>query len=55
MSIVDIRTHFQCQNKISNVKIRYSDAVRISTDFGCQNSMFGLSPNVNIVFRMSKI
>ena len=55
MSKFDIRFKFECQNRILNVKIRYSARIRMSkSDFECQNSIFGLSSNVKIGFRMSK-
>ena len=38
MSKFDIQPYFECQNRIFNVKIRYSAPVRMSKwDFECQN------------------
>ena len=55
MSKFDIRPEFECQNRILNVKIRYSAQVQMSKlDFECQNSIFGLNSNGKIGFRMSK-
>ena len=51
MSKFDIRPKFECQNRILNVKIRYSAQVRMSKlDFECQNSIFGPNLNVKIGF-----
>ena len=51
MSKCDIRPEFECQNRILNVKIRYSVQVRMSKwDFECQNSIFGPNSNVKIRF-----
>ena len=51
MSKFDIRPEFECQNRISNVKIRYLARIRMSKyDFECQNSIFGLSSDVKIGF-----
>ena len=55
MSKSDIRSKFECQNRISNVKMRYSVQVRMSKeDFECQNSIFGPNSNVKKGFRISK-
>ena len=55
MSKCDIWPKIECQNKILNIKMRYSAPVRMSKkDFECQNSIFGPSSNVKIGFRMSK-
>ena len=55
MSKCDIRPLFKCQNRISNVKMRYSAPVRMSKyDFECQNAIFGLSSKVRIGFLMLK-
>ena len=54
MSKFDIRSKFECQNKILNVKIRYSARIRMSKwDFECQNLIFAPNSNVKIGFRMS--
>ena len=47
MSKSDIRPEFECQNRISNVKMRYSAPDRMSKkkDFEWQNAIFG--PNLN--------
>ena len=62
MSKCDIRPEFECQNRISNVKIRYSAPVRMSNfdtwpEFKCQNrisnvknAIFGPIPYVKIGF-----
>ena len=55
MSKYEIRSKFECQNTILNVKIRNSVPVRMSKyDFECQNKKFGPSSNVKIGFCMSK-
>ena len=37
-----IPPEFECQNRISNITLRYSAPVRISKhDFECQNAIFG--------------
>ena len=55
MSKCDIRPQNECQNRISNVKIRYSASERMSHyDFECQNTIFGLTVNAKIDFRISK-
>ena len=59
MSKFDIRPEFECQNRILNVKIRYSVQVRMSIeDFECQKSIFGQNSNVKIRYsvqvRLSK-
>ena len=47
MSNFDIWPEFECENRILNVKIRYSALVRMSKqDFECQNAIFG--PNSNV-------
>ena len=47
----DFPTQFECQNRISNIKIGFSDSVRMSKqDFEYQNSIFRLSSNVKIGF-----
>ena len=55
MSKCHIRPEFEYRNKIVNVKRRYLAPDRMSKyDFKCQNTIFGLSTNVKIVFGMSK-
>ena len=47
MSKYEIRSQFECQNGILNVKIRNSVPVRMSKwDLECQNTKFGPSSNV---------
>ena len=58
MSKFDIRPEFECQNRILNVKIRYSARIRIrmsKQDFECQNSIFGPSSNVKIGFECQNL
>ena len=51
MSEYEIRSHFECKNRILNVKIRNSVPDRMSKwDFECQNKKFGPSSNVKIGF-----
>ena len=62
MSKCDIRPEFECQDRFSNVKIRYSAPVRMSNfdiwpEFKCQNrisnvknAIFGPIPYVKIGF-----
>ena len=51
MSKYDIQPYFESQNRILNVKIRYSaPGQKLKYDFGCQNTIMGLSANVKIVF-----
>ena len=51
MSKYDFPTQFECQNRILNIKIAFSDSVRMSKlDFECQNTIFGLVSNVKIGF-----
>ena len=62
MSKCDIRPEFECQDRISNVKIRYSAPIRMSNfdiwpEFKCQNrisnvknAIFGPIPYVKIGF-----
>ena len=51
MSKYDFPTQCKCQNRILNVKIGFSDSVRMSKyDFECQNRIFRLSSNVKIGF-----
>ena len=45
MSKFDIRSHFECQHKISNVKISHS--ARVLMDFESQILIFG--PNSNVI------
>ena len=48
---IGFRPYMECQNRILNVKIRYSTRFRMSKqDFECQNTIFGLSLNVKIKF-----
>ena len=48
MSKFDIRSQFECQHKISNVKISHSTRVRMSKlDFETQILIFG--PNSNVI------
>ena len=55
MSKYDIQPYFECQNRILNVKIRYSASVLMSKwDFECENTTFGLRSNVKIGFLMSR-
>ena len=47
--------YFECQKRISNVKIRYSVPIRIPKQYSeCQSMIFGPSWNVKIGLRMSK-
>ena len=47
MTKYDIRPKFECQNRILNVKIRYSARFRMSKkDFECRNTIFGHSSNI---------
>ena len=51
MSKFDIQPYFECQNRILNVKIRYSAPVQMSkSDFKCQNAIFRLILNFRIGF-----
>ena len=53
MSKCDIRPEFECQNRNSNVKMRYSARNRRSKyDFEYQNAIFG--PNTNVEKRKAK-
>ena len=55
MSKWPFSSQYECENRISDVKIAYFDSVRMSKyDSECQNSLFRLSANVKIVFGMSK-
>ena len=66
MSKCDIRPEFECQDRIKNVKIRYSAPVRMSNfdiwpEFKCQNrisnvknAIFGPITYLKIGFQMSK-
>ena len=46
---------FECQKRISNVKIRYSVPIRIPKKYSeCQSAISGPSWNVKIGLRMSK-
>ena len=46
---------FDCQNGISNVKMRCLTQIRMSKyDFEFQNAIFGPNSNVKVRFRMSK-
>ena len=55
MSKFDIWPKFECQNRTSNVKMRYSAWIRMSKyDFEYQSEIFGPNSNVKIWFRMSK-
>ena len=50
-----INPYFECQKRISNVKIRYSVPIRIPKQYSeCQSMIFGASWNVKIGLRMSK-
>ena len=50
-----MRPEFECQNRISNVKMGYAARIRMSKlDFECRNAIFGPSLNFKIGFRMSK-
>ena len=50
-----ISTQCECQNRISNVKIAFFDALRMSKlDFECQTYIFRLTTNVEIGFQLSK-
>ena len=56
MSKYDCPTQFECQNRILNIKIAFSDSVRMSKyDFECQNTIFQLSSNVKVAFLKVKI
>ena len=47
MSKYDFPTQFECHNRILNVKIRFSDSVRMSKyDFEYQNSISRLSSRI---------
>ena len=53
MSKFDIRPEFECQNRISNVKIRYGPEFEICQILNrisivTQNEIFGLNSNVKI-------
>ena len=51
MSIYDIPPDFECENRILNVKLRYSAQVRMSKkDYECYNTIFSLNSNVKIGF-----
>ena len=55
MSKYDFPNQFECQNRILNIKIAFSDSVRMSKkDFELINTIFRLSSNVKIGFWMSK-
>ena len=55
MSKYDIRPDFECQNRILNVKIRYSAQVRMSKlDSEYQKTIIGPISIIKIGFRMSK-
>ena len=55
MSKCHIRAEFECQNRILNVKIRYSAAVRMSKfDIRPENAIFGRYSKDTIRFLMSK-
>ena len=54
MSKYDFTTQFECENSILNIKIRFSDSMRMSKyDFECQNTIIRLSENVKIGFRFN--
>ena len=56
MSKYDIPPLFVCQNRILNVKIRYSAPVQISKqDFECQNWLFRPILNFRIGFERQNI
>ena len=48
MSKFDIRSQFECQHKISNVKISHSARVGMSKDFESQILIFGPNSNVKL-------
>ena len=51
MSKYDFPTQFECQNRILNIKIAFSDSVRMSKyDFEYQNRFLRLTSNVKIGF-----
>ena len=51
MSKYDFSTQFECQISILEIKIAFSDSIRMSkSDFECQNTIFRLSSNVKIGF-----
>ena len=55
MSKCDIRPEFERQNRILNVKIRYSAPVRMSKwDFVCQNGILNVKIRYSAPVRMSK-
>ena len=55
MSKYDFSTQFECQNRILNVKIRFSDSVGMSKYvFENQNNIFRLSSNIKKELWMSK-
>ena len=49
MSKFDIRPEFECQNRILNVKIRYSP------EFECQNRILNVKIRYSARIRMSKL
>ena len=52
MSTWPISTQCECQSRISNVEIAYSDSLGISKyQLECQNSLFRLNANVKIGFQ----
>ena len=49
MSKLDIRLQFECQNRISNGKMRYSAPIQtIKSDFKRRNAIFGANSKVKI-------
>ena len=55
MSKYNIWLRIECQNRIVNIKIRYSAPFRMSKyDIECQNVTFCLNWHVKIGFSMSK-
>ena len=55
MSKLDIRPHFECQNRILNGKMRYSAPIQIKKiGFQRRNAIFGANSNVDIGFHMSR-
>ena len=49
LSKCDIQTEFECQNMISNIRMRYSAPIRMSKyDFEYQDEVFGPNSNVKI-------
>ena len=59
MSKCDIRSKFECQNRILNVNIRYLARIRMSkcdirSKFECQNRILNVKMRYSVHVRMSK-